>query len=665
MPNKEDAKNKIEQLTETLNRYSYEYYVLDSPTVSDYEYDMLLRELSALEEKFPDLSRTDSPTKRVGGKVLDGFEEVAHAVVMESLQDAFSQGEVKDFAKRITDFFGTEQEYNIEPKIDGLSVSLEYENGVFFRGSTRGDGITGENVTENLKTVKSIPLKLKDDIPYLEVRGEVFISRVDFARLNESREEDGLSTFANPRNAAAGSLRQLDSKIAAERRLDIFVFNVQQIEGKEFKTHSESLDFLRNQGFKVIENEVCMGIDAAYEQVLKIGQSRENLKYDIDGAVIKLNDIGKRGKIGSTAKAPKWAIACKFPAEQKETIVENISVQVGRTGVLTPAADLKPVFIAGSCVSRATLHNIDNIRDKDIRIGDKVIIQKAGDIIPEVVRVVFEKRTGCEKIFEMPKTCPVCGSAVVREEGEAAVRCMGLDCRAQLLRHIEHFVSRNAMNIDGLGPAIIEKMLEAELIKSAADLYFLDVQKVAMMDKMGLKSAQNLADALEKSKENDLGRLIFALGIRHVGEKAGKNLAKAFNSLDNIKDATLEQLQSVEEFGEIMAKSVYDFFRDEKNLKAVERLREAGINFEYKGAESLDMRFAGEIFVLTGTLPTYKREEAKEIIESMAGKVSGSVSKKTTYVLAGEEAGSKLDKAKALGITVIDEEEFKKMCGIE
>lgn len=661
----DNVKNEITELTERLNEYSYKYYVLDEPTVSDYEYDMLLRRLSELEEKYPELALESSPTKRVGGKVLDGFEEVVHTAKMESLQDAFSEQEVSDFGRRITEFFGGEEEFNVEPKIDGLSVSLEYENGVFFRGSTRGDGLVGENVTENLKTVKSIPLKLKKEIPYLEVRGEVYISRRDFAALNESREEEGVPTFANPRNAAAGSLRQLDPKIAASRKLDIFVFNVQRIEGAEFKTHSESLDLLRELGFKVIENKVCKGIDKAYEYVLEIGKKRDELKHDIDGAVIKLNDIEKRTQIGSTAKAPKWALAYKFPAEQKETVVENISIQVGRTGVLTPAADLKPVFIAGSTVSRATLHNLDNIRDKDIRIGDRVIIQKAGDIIPEVVRVVSEKRTGDEKVFEMPEHCPVCGSAVVREEGEAAYRCMGLDCKAQLLRHIEHFVSRNAMNIEGLGPSIIAQMLERDLIGCAADLYYLDIQQVAMMDKMGMKSAQNLADALEKSKENDLGRLLFALGIRHVGEKAGKNLAKAFKTLDAVKAASVEEIESIEDFGHIMAISVYNFFKDEKNLASIERLREAGINFSYLGTESSDMRFAGKTFVLTGTLPTYKREEAKEIIESMGGKVSGSVSKKTSFVLAGEEAGSKLDKATQLGVTIIDEAEFKKMCDIE
>lgn len=658
------VKEEIKKLTDELNEYSYKYYVLDEPSVSDYEYDMLLRKLSELEEKYPEFALSDSPTKRVGGKVLDGFEEVRHEVVMESLQDAFNEDEVADFGKRIKDFFSGDEEFNVEPKIDGLSVSLEYRNGEFFRGSTRGDGVVGENVTENLKTIKSIPLKLKKEIPYIEVRGEVFISKNDFAKLNEEREEEGLSTFANPRNAAAGSLRQLDPKIAAKRKLDIFVFNVQQAEGIEFKTHSESLGFLRSLGFKVVENKVFSGIEKAYEYVKEIGEKRESLKYDIDGAVIKLNNIKKRAEIGSTAKFPRWALAYKFPAEQKKTLLENISIQVGRTGVLTPAADLKPVFIAGSTVSRATLHNLDFIIEKDIRIGDTVVIQKAGDIIPEVVRVVKEARDGSEKEFKMPEVCPVCGSRVTREEGEAAFRCMGLDCKAQLARHIEHFVSRNAMNIDGLGPSIINKMLENGLIKCAADLYYIDKDEISKMDKMGDKSAENLIQALENSKQNDLGRLLFALGIRHIGEKAGKNLAKAFKSLDRLMNAQIEEIESVEDFGHIMAVSVYNFFRDEKNLESVERLRNANINFEHLENESTDTRFEGKTFVLTGTLPTYKREEAKEIIESLGGKVSGSVSKKTSFVLAGEEAGSKLEKAIALGVTVIDEETFKNMCGI-
>ena len=564
-------KKQMDELCERLNDYSYRYYVKDDPAVSDYEYDMLLRSLAELEKKYPEYASANSPTRRVGGEVLEGFEQVRHEVSMESLQDAFSEGEVEEFANRVSQVLGDNTEFDVEPKIDGLSVSLEYENGIFKRGSTRGDGTVGEDVTFNLKTVKTIPLVLKEPVEYLEVRGEVYISRTDFAKLNEKREEEGLSVFANPRNAAAGSLRQLDSKVAASRKLDIFVFNIQRINGKTVKTHSEGLEFLRSLGFKVIDNYVCRGIKQAYARVKKIGDERKDYKYDTDGAVIKVNNLESRTLLGSNAKAPKWAIAYKFPAEQKKTTVKDICVQVGRTGVLTPAADLEPVFIAGSTVSRATLHNIDNIRQKDIRIGDTVVIQKAGDIIPEVVGVDFSKRNGTEKIFEMPKNCPVCGSAVVREEGEAAYRCMGIDCPAQTLRHIEHFVSRNAMDIDGLGPSIIKQMLDTGIIKTASDLYYIDPQRVAMMEKMGEKSASNLMDAIEKSKKNDLGRLIFALGIRHIGEKAGKNLAKKFKTLDNLISASEEEIENTPDFGSIMAKSVHGFFKDEKNIKTLER----------------------------------------------------------------------------------------------
>lgn len=658
----ENIQNKMDEMCDKLNDYSYRYYVKDDPAVSDFEYDMLLRELAELEKQYPQYAKENSPTKRVGGAVLEGFSRVRHAVSMESLTDAFSEEEVREFSNRVSQVLGDDVEFDVEPKIDGLSVSLEYENGVFVRGSTRGDGIVGEDVTENLKTVKTIPLKLTKPIEYIEVRGEVYMPREAFAKLNESREEDGLSVFANPRNAAAGSLRQLDTKVCAQRNLDIFVFNIQQIRGYDITHHSQGLDLLGELGFKVIDNFVCRGIDSAYEHVKKIGEERKKYKFDTDGAVIKVNSLQQREQLGSNAKAPKWAIAYKFPAEQKKTVVRGISVQVGRTGVLTPAADLESVFIAGSTVSRATLHNIDNIRQKDIRIGDTVIIQKAGDIIPEVVGVDFSKRTGEEIIFEMPKTCPVCASNVIREDGEAAYRCTGLDCPAQLQRHIEHFVSRNAMNIDGLGPAIIEQMLNNKIITCAPDLYYIDFQRVAMLEKMGDKSAQNLSDAIEKSKQNDLDRLIFALGIRHVGEKAGKNLAKKFKTLDNLIDADIEEIESVADFGNIMAQSVYDFFKNEKNLRAIERLREAGVNFKKHQEEVSDMRFEEKTFVLTGTLQHYKREEAKKIIESFGGKVSGSVSKKTDFVLAGAEAGSKLAKAESLGVKVIDEDEFENMC---
>ena len=596
--------------------------------------------------------------------MAEGFEEVHHEVPMESLQDAFDEEEVTAFGERVYAALGIEPVYNVEPKIDGLSVSLEYVNGVFTRGSTRGDGVTGENVTENLRTIGSIPLTLREAVPFLEVRGEVFMPKQRFAALNKKREEDEQSTFANPRNAAAGSLRQLDPKVAAQRGLDIFVFNIQRAEGAAYRTHSESLDLLRRLGFKVIDNTVCHGIDAAFARVKEIGEKRLDLSYEIDGAVIKVDDIAERERLGSTSKAPKWAIAFKFPAEQKKTKVLDITVQVGRTGVLTPAAELEPVRVAGSTVSRATLHNMDNIVQKDIRIGDSVLIQKAGDIIPEVVKVLKEERTGSERVFSMPEHCPVCGSDVVREEGEAAHRCTGLDCPAQLQRHIEHFVSRGAMNVEGLGPSIIEQLLARGLISHAADIYYLKAEEVAQMDKMGEKSADNLLRAIEASKQNDVSRLIYALGIRHVGERAGKLLAKRFGSLDRLMQASREELVAVDEIGEVMADSILAFFAVPKNIASIEKLRAAGVNFTAQEADESDLRFAGKTFVLTGTLPTYKREEAKEIIERMGGKVSGSVSNKTDYVLAGAEAGSKLDKANALGVTVIDEEKFKQMADI-
>ncbi len=660
----DNIKLQIDELTEKLNQYSYEYYVLDAPTQSDYDYDMLMRKLVDLEEKYPEYAYANSPTKRVGGKALEGFEEVRHEVPMESLQDAFSEEEVRAFGERVSSVLGDNVSYNVEPKIDGLSVSIEYENGVLVRASTRGDGVVGENVTENIKTIGSVPLRLKKSVPYIEVRGEVYISKKRFAEINRVREEEGQSLFANPRNAAAGSLRQLDPKVAAKRGLDIFVFNIQRADGVEYDTHSKSLDVLRELGFKVINNYVCSSLDEAYSRVDKIGNERLGLAYDIDGAVIKVNNIAARSLLGSTSKAPKWAIAYKFPPEQKKTKVLDITVQVGRTGVLTPTAELEPVFVAGSTVSRATLHNIDNITQKDIRIGDSVLIQKAGDIIPEVVKVIEGERDGNEREFYMPKTCPVCGSDVVREDGEAAHRCTGLDCPAQLQRHIEHFVSRNAMNIDGLGPSIIEQMLSRKMITHASDLYYLEADAIAEMDKMGDKSASNLLAAIEQSKHSDLSRLIYALGIRHVGERAGKILAKRFKTLDNLIAAKQDELVCIDEIGEIMADSIVRFFEDEKNLASIEKLREAGINFEAAEEEGGDNRFEGKTFVLTGTLPTYKREEAKAIIESMGGKVSGSVSKKTDYVLAGEEAGSKLDKANALGVEVIDEEKFKQMADI-
>ncbi len=659
-----NKEQRILELTGLLNRYSHEYYVLDAPSVSDFEYDRLLRELEEL-EKETGIVRPDSPTQRVGGAVLDKFEPVIHEVRMESLQDAFSREEVLDFDRRVSDALeGDDYEYVVEHKIDGLSVSLEYVDGVFTRGSTRGDGVTGEDVTQNLKTVKSIPLTLKDPIPFLEVRGEVFLSHDNFNKLNAQREAMEEPVFANPRNAAAGSLRQLDPKIAAERELDIFVFNIQRITGRDIPSHIEGLRYLRSQGFKVILNDSTFNsIDSAIERIEAIGEERGELPFDIDGAVVKVNSLAQREALGSTAKYPRWAIAYKFPAEQQKTIVKNILVQVGRTGVLTPLALLAPVRIAGTTVSRATLHNADYIREKDIRIGDTVVIQKAGDIIPEVVEVDKEMRNGSETVFEMPSHCPECGALVVREDGEAAHRCTGMDCPAQRLRHIIHFVSRTAMDIDGLGPSIIEQMLERGLIKNAADLYYITADNIADMDKMGKKSAENLMRALENSKSNELYRVINALGIRHIGEKASKLLAKRFYTMDALMSANIDEMTAIDEIGEKMAVEIKEFFSEPQNVEFVERLRNAGVNMKDDKTDEGDSRFTGMTFVLTGTLSKFKRAEASAIIEKLGGKASSSVSKKTTYVLAGAEAGSKLEKAEKLGVKVISEDEFEEMIG--
>lgn len=656
----ENIKNKIKELSDFLNYHNHKYYVLDEPEISDFEYDRALRELEDLEKEYPQLKEANSPTARVGGVALDKFEQVEHTVPMESLQDAFSFDELRDFDRRVREKIENPQ-YVAEQKIDGLSVSLEYINGEFVRGSTRGNGVIGEDVTENLKTIRSIPMKLKTAIPYLEVRGEVFLSKENFEKLNKLREETEEPVFANPRNAAAGSLRQLDSKITAQRNLDIFVFNIQQIQGKELNSHLESLEFLRDEGFKVIENKILYdNIEDVIKRIAQIGEERELLGFDIDGAVIKVNDFNYRTVLGSTSKFPKWAIAYKYPAEQKETVILDIITNVGRTGVITPLAHLKTVRIAGSNVSRATLHNIDFIKEKDIRIGDSVIIEKAGDIIPAVVEVITEKRSGEEKEFFMPDTCPACGALVIREEGEAAYRCTGINCPAQRVRNIIHFVSKPAMDIDGLGPSIIEQMTEKDLIHTAADLYYLKKEDIAAMDKMGNKSADNLLEALENSKTNPLYKLINALGIRHIGEKAAKILAKHYKTIDNFKNATKEDLILLEDIGEKMADSVISFFKQEQNITFLEKLKDAGINCVEEDKENLDL-FNGMTFVLTGTLSKYTRLEASEIIERLGGKTSSSVSKKTSYVLAGEEAGSKLTKAQQLGITIISEDDFEQM----
>lgn len=653
---------RIQELTEQLNYHNYKYYVEDSPEISDFEFDAMLSELEKLEEQYPQFKKANSPTMRVGGEAVSSFVKVHHDVEMQSLQKAFSKEELLDFDKRVREQF-PDVEYVVEHKIDGLSVSLEYENGEFVRGSTRGDGITGEDVSENLKTIRSIPLSLKDKIPYLEVRGEVFLSRENFQKINALLEASDQPLFANPRNAAAGSLRQLDPKIAAKRQLDIFVFNIQQVRGVELKNHIEGLHFLKEQGFKTILNDsVFPTMDAAFEQIQRIGEERGQLYFDIDGAVVKVNDFEIRRQLGVTAKFPRWAIAYKYPAEKQTTVIRDIKVQVGRTGVLTPLAILDTVHIAGSNVSRATLHNMDYIREKDIRIGDTVVIQKAGDIIPAVVEVLKEDRSGDEKEFHMPEHCLECGAAVVREEGEAAYRCTGVNCPAQRFRNIVHFVSRDAMNIDGLGPSIIEQLLERNLIETAADLYYLKAEDIADMEKMGEKSAQNLMTSLERSKSNPLYRLIFGLGIRHIGEKAAKLIAKRYKTIENLQTATVEELTEIDDIGEIMAVSVVEFFEEPQNRMFLQRLAEAGVHCEDNSEEELiDKRFDGKVFVLTGTLEKYKRSEASAIIERYGGKTSSSVSKKTNYVLAGADAGSKLEKAQALGIAVISEDEFEEM----
>lgn len=658
----EEARIRAEELRELLTRYGYEYYTLDNPTVSDFEYDRLMRELIEIESENPELVTPDSPTQRVGGEISEGFEEVSHTVQMQSLSDVFSKEELFEFDARVRAALEVQcVDYVTEMKIDGLSVSLEYTDGVFTRGSTRGNGFIGEDITQNLKTIQSIPLRLGEPLPFLEVRGEVYMPQKSFLRLNEQREAEGEPLFANPRNAAAGSLRQLDSKIAAERGLDIFVFNVQQIEGKELRGHRESLDYLKSIGFKTIPGDrIFKGIEEAYAEVLRIGEERGNLTFDIDGAVVKVDSFAQRELLGTTSKTPKWAAAYKFPAEQKRTKLLDIVLQVGRTGVVTPNAVLEPVRIAGSTVSRATLHNIDNIRAKDIRIGDTVVIQKAGDIIPAVTEVIKEARNGDEKPFSMPEVCPVCGAPLVREEGEAAVRCTNSNCPAQQLRSIIHFVSKPAMDIDGLGASVVEQLLDEGLISDCADIYSLKFDDLVSLERFGRKSAQNLIDAIERSKEQGLDRVLVGLGIRMIGSRAAQILANEYENIDALIDASAEKLSGVPEIGAKMADSLCAYFKQEKSLDIIERLRCAGVKLTYEAQRAGDA-LSGKTFVLTGTLPTLKRNEAKSLIESNGGKVSGSVSKKTDFVVAGEEAGSKLEKAKSLGVSVISEAELLDM----
>ena len=655
-----DIKKRIDELIDLINYHNNKYYLEDSPEISDYEYDKLISELIKLEEENQQYKRSDSPSQRVGGKPLSKFEQVVHKVPMLSLSNAYSESDLRDFDRRIRELTSNNIEYVVEFKIDGLSVGLTYETGNFVQGATRGDGVIGEDVTQNLKTIRTIPLNLKEE-DTLGVRGEVYIPRKEFERLNEKQEENGLALFANPRNAAAGSLRQLDSKITAQRPLNIFVFNLEYINNKEFKTHSESLEYLSSLGFTVSPNyKLCKSIDEVIEFIKYWAENRQNLNFDIDGMVIKVNNLNQREEIGYTAKSPKWAIAYKFPAERKESKVKEIIVEVGRTGTITPTAILEPVRLAGSTVSRATLHNEDYIREKDIKIGDTVIVQKAGDIIPQVVEVVIEKRTGDEVEFKMPEVCPACGEPTMRVEGEAALKCINMVCPAQIRRGIIHFVSRDAMNIEGLGESIVSLLLNENIIKDVADLYYIKKEQLVNLERMGEKSAQNLINSIEKSKQNDLSRLIHGLGIKFIGSKGAKILANHFKDIDNISKATIDNLINLDEFGKTMAESVVEFFKEEKNLNIIKKLKDAGVNTKSLKLEENDLVkvFEGMKIVLTGTLPTLKRNDAKDIIEKLGAKATSSVSKSTSFVLAGEEAGSKLEKANDLGIKVVDEDKF-------
>lgn len=660
----EEAKNKVKELREIIEYHNKKYYDDDNPEISDFEYDMLTNELKNIEKEYPELITQDSNTQKVGGHVKKGFKEVIHEVPLQSLQDIFSFEELIEFDKRIKKQsieFGKPTKYVVETKIDGLSAALKYVDGKFVEGATRGNGLIGEDVTVNLKTVKTIPHNLKEKIN-ITVRGEVFISKSDFEKMNEERSLEEQTLFANARNAAAGSLRQLDSKITALRPLNIYIFNVQKIEGKKFNSHFEELNYLENLGFNVNPVRIlCDNVEQAIQAIQKIGEDREHLTFGIDGAVVKVDNLSLREDIGTTSKVPKWAIAYKYPPERKQTILKDIICQVGRTGVITPMAILEPVCVAGSTISKTTLHNEDFIKEKDLKIGDTVIIQKAGDVIPEVVEVVKEKRTGKEKIFNMPVQCPVCGAIAVREEGEAAIRCTGIECPAKLLRNIIHFVSKEGMDIDGLGESIVEQLIKNKLIENIADIYSLKLEDIASLKKNGNKFAQNLINAIDNSKNNDLNKLITALGIRHIGAKSAKTLAKHFKNIDNIMKANVEELSEIEDVGEITAKSIYNFFRQEQTVDLIQRLKEANVNMKNMQEELNDTRFAGLTFVLTGSLENYTREQAGEIIEKFGGKVSSSVSKKTSYVLAGEEAGSKLTKAQNLGITILSEQEFTKL----
>ena len=667
MMDKTKAEKRIKELRDLTEYYAKKYYDDDAPEISDFEYDMLMNELKALEKEFPDLITKDSLTQKVGGTVKEGFNKIEHEVPLQSLQDVFSIDEVEEFdvrMKKIASENNKTVSYVVETKIDGLSVALEYKNGLFVRGATRGNGQIGEDITNNLKTIKSIPQKLNKDIDII-VRGEVFIGKKEFEKLNEEREILDEPLFANARNAAAGSLRQLDSTITGKRPLDIFIFNVQKCDSKKFKTHHESLNYLEELGFNVIPvRAYCKTINEAISEINKIGEKRENLEFGIDGAVVKIDDLEFREILGSTAKVPRWAVAYKYPPEKKETKLKDIICQVGRTGAITPMAILEPVRLAGSTISKTTLHNEDFIKEKDLKIGDTVVIQKAGDVIPEVVEVVKEKRTGNELEFTMPEFCPVCGAPAIREQGEAVRRCINIECSAVLLRSIVHFVSKEGMNITGLGYSIIEQLVDKGLIKDISDIYKLSLDEIASLKKNGKKFATNLIEAIEKSKSNDLSKLITALGIRHIGGKSAKVLAKKYKTMNKLMDASYEELSFMEDIGEITANSVRNFFMEEQNRALIKRLKDYGVNMEYVSDENADDRFFGKSFVLTGTLDKYTRDEASTIIEKFGGKITSSVSKKTDYVLAGADAGSKLTKAQNLEVTIISEQEFDEMIKI-
>ena len=655
-----EIQKQIDELRREIEHHNKLYYVDDAPVISDFDYDMLMQRLIKLEEEHPELITTDSPTQRVGGAALSQFTQVQHQVPLESLSDVFSFDELKAFGERMDSLLAAEHEYCVEPKIDGLSMSLEYENGVFIRGATRGNGLVGEDVTENLRTVRSLPLRIIDAPERLVVRGEVYMSKSVFNELNAEREINGEQLLANPRNAAAGSIRQLDPKIAAQRKLDIVCFNMQYTSGEAYTRHSDTLDALKHMGFPVVPYKIYKTIDGCCERINRIGENRGDFAYDIDGAVIKINSLEQRTELGSTAKAPRWAVAYKYPPEKKESRVVDIVVQVGRTGVLTPKAVIEPVRLAGTTVTNATLHNQDNIDRLDIRIGDTVLVQKAGEIIPEVLSVNKEKRPENTVAFKMPDTCPECGAPVVRDEDGVALRCTSPECPAQRLRNLAHFASKEAMDIDGLGISVCESLINSGLVGSPAELYYLDAQSVASLDRMGKKSAENLINAINKSKQAGLARVICAFGIRQVGQKAAKTLAKHFKTLDKLMDASEFELMAVSDIGGITAGFIREWFALPQSQHQIKLLREAGVSFESKEAVK-DSRFAGMTFVLTGELSNYKRDEAAAIIESFGGKASSSVSKKTSVVLAGENAGSKLQKAIELGVKIIDEAEFETM----